>query len=126
MAIEETRQAASPTNTPRPFPRPTNLILGCTFAGTLLFLWVFGILLAVALPGNDNWARYLLAAILAAMSGTLAGVVIWARHVAEWARQVAEWARSVEAGQAEGTRQVSAPGAEVEQRISHRRGQPTA
>ena len=85
MAIEETRQAVSPTNTPRPFPHPTNLILGCAFAGTLLFWWVLVHLLVAAFPGQDNWALQVLAAILAAMIRTLAGVVVRARQVAEWA-----------------------------------------
>jgi hypothetical protein len=125
MTIEGPRHVGPPTSAPRRFPHPTNLILGCTFVGTLLFWWVLGHLLLAAFPGQDNWALYLLAALLAAMIGTLAGVVVWARHVAEWARQVAEWARSVEAGKAEVTQQASAREAEAERRTTQRRGGPT-
>jgi hypothetical protein len=126
MATEEPRHVVPPANAPRRFPHPTSLILGCAFVGTLLFWWVFVHLLVVAFPGQDNWALSVLAAILAALIGTLAGVVVWARQVAEWGRQVAEWARSVEAGKGEVPRQASAREAEVERRISQRRGDPTA
>lgn len=119
MAIDDTRRVVPPTNAPRTFPHPTNLILGCAFIGTLLFWWVLAHLFAAAFPGQDNWALYLLAAIIAATIGTLAGVVVWAR-------QVLDWARSVEAWRAELTQQVSAWKAEVEQRISQWPGDPKA
>src|SRR5262245_24969157 len=94
MATEQTRQGGPPANAPRAFPPPTNLILGCAFAGTLLFWWVLVHLLVAAFAGQDNWALDLVAAILAAMIGTLAGIVVWAR-------QLQAWARSVEARKAE-------------------------
>jgi hypothetical protein len=119
MAIEETRHVGAPTNAPRGFPHPSKLILGCAFVGTLLLWWALVHLLVAAFPGKDNWALYLLAAIIAAMIGTLAGVVVWARQVREWARSVEAWAAGV-------TQQVSAWKAEVEQRITPRREGPRA
>jgi hypothetical protein len=111
MAVEDTSHVVPPPNAPRRFPHPTNLILGSAFVGWLLLWWVLVHLLIAVLPGRENWALYLLAAILAAMIGTIAGVVVWAR-------QVLDWARSVDAWKAELTQQVSAWKAEVEQRIN--------